>query len=438
MRRRVLAATAFLAICVTLTAVWLYPVSRCGVPLAEEEFRASVPLRACSMLGDPEAIAWKSIIMLVASSSEPPYGDGLRMDHLARDEVRSKARRLLIRAAEAGIPLAQNELGNMYRDGSYGFPVDLNRSRKWFETGLNNQDGMAAWNLARMYADGIGVPSDLQTALKYLGKSVELGYGPSVCATMKFRARRSEFAEDDRLQLLAKTLEKTDDEFCKPKWATILDRIGSQFRSASWMLAYTDFSVRSDTELPDQSPSPIACSVYSSFTPYLGSEEELDIYLAPTTITDTHTSIDPFDWPDVFKVPIEAAPETSPSDWPSPEIETFNFPTDRFLASEPSKGETNLKHCDGLQGAEFWNGSFRTLQIFIQLGSDTLKQKFYYIQQSFYFIQYSNVMVSPDEEYALVYTTLTCGFLCGQGQYSLLRHTTTGWEEIGTVLDWVS
>ena len=77
-------------------------------------------------------------------------------------------------SASKGDAKAQNELGNMYANGSADAQSD-NEALKWFEKSANQGNTKAQFNLGIMYANGQGVIQDKKRAKEYFGKACDGG-----------------------------------------------------------------------------------------------------------------------------------------------------------------------------------------------------------------------------------------------------------------------
>lgn len=84
-------------------------------------------------------------------------------------------------AAEAGYPLAQNDLGNLYRWGR-GTKQDYGQAARWY--GLSAQQGnmFGQYNLAVLLEDGTGVAKDWSEAVHWYRRSAEQGFAPAQSA----------------------------------------------------------------------------------------------------------------------------------------------------------------------------------------------------------------------------------------------------------------
>lgn len=90
----------------------------------------------------------------------------------------NKALECFQKAAELGVSHAMNYLGIIYKNGdlvsqNYRLAVD------WFYKAIqaDPQNAHAAFNLGRMYYDGMGVEKDMDKAYKFCKAAVDLGLG---------------------------------------------------------------------------------------------------------------------------------------------------------------------------------------------------------------------------------------------------------------------
>ena len=82
---------------------------------------------------------------------------------------------VLQNSASKGDAKAQNELGNMYANGSGPIQSD-NEALKWFEKSANQGYAEAQYNLATMYQNAIGVDQDFKKAVKYYKLAAAQGH----------------------------------------------------------------------------------------------------------------------------------------------------------------------------------------------------------------------------------------------------------------------
>jgi len=75
------------------------------------------------------------------------------------------------RLADAGNPVAQFNVGNLYLKG-LGVPRDPERAARYYEQAAAQGHGVAQYNLAVMYASGTGVARDYQQAMDWIDKAL--------------------------------------------------------------------------------------------------------------------------------------------------------------------------------------------------------------------------------------------------------------------------
>ena len=80
----------------------------------------------------------------------------------------------VLKAAELGDASAQNNLGEMFRDGE-GVARDATEAVKWFHKAAEQGDATAQLNLGSMYFTGAGVPKDDAEAVRWWRKAAEQG-----------------------------------------------------------------------------------------------------------------------------------------------------------------------------------------------------------------------------------------------------------------------
>lgn len=94
-------------------------------------------------------------------------------------------------AANRGLPMAQNNLGNMYEEG-LGVEKDCSTALFWYKKAAQPSTSCpipelnfpysacsGLYSLGLLYKNGICVPADQELALKYLKSSTSLGYKPA-------------------------------------------------------------------------------------------------------------------------------------------------------------------------------------------------------------------------------------------------------------------
>jgi hypothetical protein len=132
--------------------LWFQDDSRCNNFGSADWFIPS------AKLGDP--VAMFNLGALLIEGEKP-----------ADAHAQQASARAFMRAAATGYPRAQMKVGNAYY---FGKGVDKNRTeaRIWYERAANQNLSVAAYNLARMYANGLGGDLDAQTAAKWYRRSI--------------------------------------------------------------------------------------------------------------------------------------------------------------------------------------------------------------------------------------------------------------------------
>ena len=81
-----------------------------------------------------------------------------------------------LKAARQNSAVAQNELGDMYRDGNYeGVDQNYSRAVKWYRKAADQGYADAQSNLGFMYGNGKGVPQNDAEAVKWYRKAADQG-----------------------------------------------------------------------------------------------------------------------------------------------------------------------------------------------------------------------------------------------------------------------
>lgn len=89
----------------------------------------------------------------------------------------ASALRVLIPAAEAGNPRAQNIVGAAYQYGNGGLPLDVGKALQYFGLSAAQNFPSAHHNLGVLYETGMeGLPPDMQVARENYEKSVTIGW----------------------------------------------------------------------------------------------------------------------------------------------------------------------------------------------------------------------------------------------------------------------
>lgn len=95
-------------------------------------------------------------------------GDGIRHDL-------KEAVRWYRMAADKGDPYGQNNLGSMYFNG-LGVPYNAEEAVRWYQLAVAQGLGIAQFNLAVCYRDGEGVERDLTEAAQYFKLAADAGH----------------------------------------------------------------------------------------------------------------------------------------------------------------------------------------------------------------------------------------------------------------------
>jgi len=176
----------------------------CGIRRVQLEFYASKPLRVCALDGHAEAQAWLGMVYWSASQSE--FGGSTRWgvpERLTKQDLWSEGLRLITLAAEAGVPVAQNELGRALLLGDFGVPLDFAAAYRWLNAAAAQDDEVAMFNLARAHFLGWGVPQSTDEAVGWLRRSSRRGYVDAQCTLaelLALRARNADLLEVNRLR----------------------------------------------------------------------------------------------------------------------------------------------------------------------------------------------------------------------------------------------
>lgn len=102
------------------------------------------------------------------ADSTPEYCTDSFIDMaLGNDEEKKRAFESLRREAEAGVAIAQFDMGYYYMQGEY-VEQDDEKAFYWFNRSARNCDPGAQFNLAYLYSEGIGVNASLVEAYKWL------------------------------------------------------------------------------------------------------------------------------------------------------------------------------------------------------------------------------------------------------------------------------
>lgn len=81
----------------------------------------------------------------------------------------------LMRKAEAGDPIAQNQLGDLYYFGR-GIPQDYNKASSWFLKSANQGNAEAQYNIGYCYLNGQGVDKNIDRGVAWYRQSANQNY----------------------------------------------------------------------------------------------------------------------------------------------------------------------------------------------------------------------------------------------------------------------
>ena len=87
----------------------------------------------------------------------------------------AKAAQFYEKAAEQGLPTAQNNIGRLYFVGN-GVPQDYSKAIYWCTKAANQGNVYAQHNMGHAYYSGNGVPQDYAQAFEWFSKSANQGY----------------------------------------------------------------------------------------------------------------------------------------------------------------------------------------------------------------------------------------------------------------------
>lgn len=90
-------------------------------------------------------------------------------------ELLPEIKKLMISAAQSGIPHAQVSLGWCYMTGEHGFSKDYSEAMQWSLKGYKQGHSEGANNIGELYEKGLGVPKNLEIAKSWYKKASVLG-----------------------------------------------------------------------------------------------------------------------------------------------------------------------------------------------------------------------------------------------------------------------
>ena len=100
-----------------------------------------------------------------------------------------------IKRAEGGHHHTILRIGEYYFTGKWGLKQDKAEGLKWYHRALEAGSGNAAYHLGYCYVRGNGVDKDIQKALGYFRKAIDLGYIPAFYNVLSILVERGEMEE---------------------------------------------------------------------------------------------------------------------------------------------------------------------------------------------------------------------------------------------------
>ncbi len=124
----------------------------------------------------------------------PSYVLGLGL--LAMPALRADLVSDLTAKADAGDPIAQVELGNVYAKGE-GAAKNLKDAAKWYAKAAEQGNLEAQLGLGAIYIKGQGVPKDSREAAKWYLKAAEQGNADAQCQVARMHMAGAGVPKDD-------------------------------------------------------------------------------------------------------------------------------------------------------------------------------------------------------------------------------------------------
>ncbi|MBU0592365.1 MAG: sel1 repeat family protein [Gammaproteobacteria bacterium] len=122
----------------------------------------------------PHIIALREDALAGDADAQNDLGDLYREGNGVRHDL-SEALRWYRMAADQGDPYGQNNLGSMYFNG-LGVPYNPEEAVKWYRLAAAQNVPVAQFNLGVCYRDGEGAPRDLSEAAQYFKPAAEAGH----------------------------------------------------------------------------------------------------------------------------------------------------------------------------------------------------------------------------------------------------------------------
>ena len=102
--------------------------------------------------------------------AQQEYTEGVKLYKSKDPSIKLKSIPLFISAAEAGLAIAQTQIGNMYMEGDV-VTKDEKEAIRWTEKAVEQQYPMAESNLGVYYLNGFGVPKNTTKAIELLERA---------------------------------------------------------------------------------------------------------------------------------------------------------------------------------------------------------------------------------------------------------------------------
>lgn len=125
------------------------------------------------------------------------YDEGCKYFGSQDPSTKAKSAAYFLRAAEAGLAIAQTQIGNMYIQGD-GVPRDIKKGIEWTEKAVAQGYPMAEANLAGNYFHGVGVPQDKKKAIELYKKAASKNDEYAQFMLGKIYSTGDGFPQDDK------------------------------------------------------------------------------------------------------------------------------------------------------------------------------------------------------------------------------------------------
>ncbi len=427
-----------------IAGIWIGGVNRCGVAQVEREFEASRMLKFCAAVGYPQAEAYLGLLYL-AESEDNKGTTYYQLDPIEPPETtRERGLTLLYAASEkGGGGIAQNEIGLAYLDGRFGFQQDYHMAREWFEKALAAGEKLAAYNLARVYANGLGVDVNLDKTIFYLADAAKRRYCPASEALTAIK----DVGSVEKLEMLRNLLATRSYPKNCP-YPSSAQKLARKFKAAfSYAREYIvlnleqlKLGILANREIKEALfPSPEACEVYRDFVEIIRGDGK--IYVRPITATLSASLIgETADAPKLFyrdSGNTEMVEFVAGEPQEMPMMEEIEFDTSGFFDEVYNDAVYAIPDCfkEPDEWLEFWAGSLKLLNHKKTKAKENASEARVFLT----IWSLSPVGLSQDGQYAILYAQYYCGPLCAAGDYYLLkRNAERVWEIYGVRPIWVS